>query len=633
MRGNWIFPSTDGGEVQGLNNTGIEQFSDNAIRSLAREICQNSLDAVDTYPVVVEFNTFEMKRTDFPNFDEFELILNKCLDFKKNNKDANDFFTNAIKVFSKDKIQCLRISDFSTTGLDEKNWKVLVEESGESNKDDDKSGSKGIGKHAPFACSSLRTVFYSSMDKYNDCRSKGVARLTSHILKEYEDGYNDISQGTGYFGFRENRTIEHFSELVNLDPGFTRKSTGTDVFITGFSEGISSETLYNIQAEVIDGFLMAIWDGKLEIIVNGVKIDKQSLRDEQLKRNLSKYLNKTTLLNMDMLNAEDLTWSELPVMIGGENVGSLLVAVQIKEEDAKGINKISMVRSSGMKIFDKDGLCPLFRFTGVCLIQGKELNAHLRKLENASHNKWSPQRYQKEISTKLLSDIYDILTTYLKSQASSVQDEEVDIDGAAEYLPDVDQDNGNQRKIKSIGFSTISEIKIKQNTKVISNSHLETKEEGDDLKGLVEEQGSIDEEGEDFEAKIKEGSSHGHNGEKDDTQVGKDGSGDSTLSRQKNVKSKQIRIFTVDNTNKKYKLIFYPTEDSNQGFLEINMVAENDEKSRINILRYEYDGYLRIQGNKIGPFNFVKDEKTSLILDLDVNEYFTMEVKLYAYKG
>ena len=38
MRGNWIFPSTDGGEVQGLNNTGIEQFSDNAIRSLAREI-------------------------------------------------------------------------------------------------------------------------------------------------------------------------------------------------------------------------------------------------------------------------------------------------------------------------------------------------------------------------------------------------------------------------------------------------------------------------------------------------------------------------------------------------------------------------------------------------------------------
>lgn len=195
MRGNWIFPSTDGGEVQGLNNTGIEQFSDNSIRSLAREICQNSLDAVDNYPVVVEFNSFELDKSDFPNSNEFDLILNKCLDFKKNNKDANDFFTNAIKVFNKEKIQCLRISDFSTTGLDEKNWKALVEESGESNKDDDKSGSKGIGKHAPFACSSLRTVFYSSMDKNNNCRSKGVARLTSHILKEYEDGYKDISQG------------------------------------------------------------------------------------------------------------------------------------------------------------------------------------------------------------------------------------------------------------------------------------------------------------------------------------------------------------------------------------------------------------------------------------------------------
>ena len=41
MEGKWIFPSTGGGEKQGLNNTGIEEFKDDPIKSLAREICQN----------------------------------------------------------------------------------------------------------------------------------------------------------------------------------------------------------------------------------------------------------------------------------------------------------------------------------------------------------------------------------------------------------------------------------------------------------------------------------------------------------------------------------------------------------------------------------------------------------------
>ena len=41
----WHFPSTGGGRKAGLNDSGIETFKDKPIRSLAREICQNSLDA------------------------------------------------------------------------------------------------------------------------------------------------------------------------------------------------------------------------------------------------------------------------------------------------------------------------------------------------------------------------------------------------------------------------------------------------------------------------------------------------------------------------------------------------------------------------------------------------------------
>ena len=70
MKGQWIFPSTGGGEKQGFNNTGIEEFMDDPIKSLAKEICQNSLDAAidSNQPVIVEFNTFELERENFPNF-------------------------------------------------------------------------------------------------------------------------------------------------------------------------------------------------------------------------------------------------------------------------------------------------------------------------------------------------------------------------------------------------------------------------------------------------------------------------------------------------------------------------------------------------------------------------------------
>ena len=89
----------------------------------------------------------------------------------------------------------------------------------------------------------------------------------------------------------------------------------------------------------------------------------------------------------------------------------------------------------------------------------------------------------------------------------------------------------------------------------------------------------------------------------------------------------------MDSTNRKYKLIFYPTVDSEQGFIEVNRVAENDDKKPIAILNYKYENDLRVDKNRIGSFKFIKDEKISLILELDVEEYSTMEVKLYAYKG
>ena len=42
---NWNFPANGGGQIRGIAEAGIETFTGKEISSLAREICQNSLDA------------------------------------------------------------------------------------------------------------------------------------------------------------------------------------------------------------------------------------------------------------------------------------------------------------------------------------------------------------------------------------------------------------------------------------------------------------------------------------------------------------------------------------------------------------------------------------------------------------
>lgn len=95
----------------------------------------------------------------------------------------------------------MRISDFNTTGLlgsaEEYNspWTNLTKSSGASDKVGSQGGSFGIGKFAPFACSDLRTVFYSTKDKDGEKASQGVARLTS-----FKKSDEDTAQGIGFYG-------------------------------------------------------------------------------------------------------------------------------------------------------------------------------------------------------------------------------------------------------------------------------------------------------------------------------------------------------------------------------------------------------------------------------------------------
>ena len=263
----WNFPSNNYGQILGIADSGIETFKGTPIKSLAREICQNSLDAAldNNEPTRIEFKAFEIDPRQIPDYTNLEDALKRALDFwsQQQSDKAKTFFKKALEVIHKPAITCLRISDFNTSGLvgsrEEYNspWCNLTKSSGASDKSGSNGGSFGIGKFAPYACSALRTVFYSTIDKDDVCASQGVSRLTSFKNKK-----NEITQGTGFYGNDKNSPMY---KQYSLDPAYSRnaENSGTDIYITAFTGDKGWQ--HQMAASVLDGFLYAIYNGTLVV--------------------------------------------------------------------------------------------------------------------------------------------------------------------------------------------------------------------------------------------------------------------------------------------------------------------------------------------------------------------------------
>jgi len=635
MVAKWCFPSSNGGEKRGLNDSGIETFNDNPIKSLAREICQNSLDAVlKDKTAIVEFNTFSIDTINFPDKEGFRDILEKCFDFSKNNKNPKTpvFFKNAISKMDNKKITMLRISDFNTTGLKGSDWDNLVNSSGSSEKSEGKGGSFGIGKNAPFACSEFRTVFYSTLDLDGNQRSKGVSKLISYKLGENKDGSDNLSQGTGYFGFDTSFNILEMPTMLNLDTNFNRSASGTDIYVSALRTTGEEEFKTSIIAEVLDGFLVAIWQGKLEIRVNGYVINKDSL--SSVIETYTKTLNDNTKMCFDLLSDTNTTWFKLPIKLSGTMpLGEVNFGFKLRYD---GTNKVSMIRSSGMKILDKTNLCPSLRFVGLATIEGDALNNLLRSLENPSHNKWEPQRSaQPSVAKDLLRDMYNGLTEKLNEVASNTFDDQIDIEGAGDYLPDEieeEKDKKSQENIdKQENLNKIINIEVKVIEKPRSVAHLETDEIGDDIESIEDAEGKTTE-GDGYDGFNHEGEKPHGTGDRDFDNVGMLPDDDFGGEQLVTVKAKDMRVFCLNKKEQLYRFIFTPTTSSIKGYISLFKIAEQNDKMPVEII-YVKDSELEFIRNKIGYFKFEDGKPCKVDVKIEGEEYSTMEVKLYAYKS
>ena len=643
----WSFPSNNFGILNGIGEAGIETFKGKPYESLAREICQNSLDArLNTLnPVIVEFAIENVFPNQIPDFLILKKSIKSCLEFwsEENNERAVKFLRKAVEVSEEKKIPVLRISDYNTTGLigSDKDyntpWQNLVKASGVSDKGSNCGGSFGIGKYAPFACSDLRTVFYSTIDQNGLKASQGIARLVSFRRQDSDD----ITTGIGYYGNIERNSA--FKTCDSVIPNYKRTKVGTDVFIVGFDNSSNWEN--KIISSVLNDFLVAINLGLLIVKIGKITISKENLGNvvEQYKdQALMAYNYYQALTSPEAIKFETKF----------KDLGTIELYILIKSDMHR---RVMMCRSNGMKVFDQKNFPSVIQFAGLCILKDEKVNAFFREMENPQHNEWEPERHS---NPKKAKEYKIALFRYIKDEildkGRKTTLENMDAEGVGEYLPDdITTQNGSDKTesisnaIKNIDIS-VSELKTGQKgfefTKSGNNSQVEDAEGyPEDAYGDSGSKDYGDEETNESDADTgyggNEGEGAGKNGEGSNVYNAsgdaKDGSILSNVRQSCEIKTMSVRLFIVDRQKNRYRLIFTPEKSSSEGYLKIKLSGEQSEIEAVNIsnaLRRDNSEHLETTKNTIKLNNIVANQKMAIEFDVDFKEQSSMEVSLYGYK-
>ena len=433
----WYFPPTNGGREDGYNDPGIAHFTGSPLSSLARETIQNSLDARrdDTQPVEVVFELASLP-SDSIGGQELTAALLSCIEQADADGDPSvrDALAAARAALEK-RVRCLRVSDRNTTGLFGKNWHALIKMQGLSQKPgiEGAGGSHGIGKYAPFAVSSLRTVFYWTCydeDTVPVEKFQGKAVLMSHQHEQ------EKTQGTGFYGVKQNcEEMTHgIPEDFRLLDATGEPIRGTSLLVTGFGEGANWQQ--RVASSVIENFFHAIASGSLKVIVEPEEsdnilfaIDESSL-GEWFERLEDSAANDVIDEDGSALKRSRAFWSISdgiiePVEKQDQDLGHCRLWIRVGDNLP---SRVALVRRTGMLITDQQtGLqrFPLYRpFAAMCVFEDPAGNELLRRMENPQHNRFEPDRLpeaERERGRRALKRITDWIRSEIYKKAGPAE--------------------------------------------------------------------------------------------------------------------------------------------------------------------------------------------------------------------
>ena len=601
----WDFPLLGTGKEQGYTNSGIEPFrGKELLENLAREICQNSLDARNPSVHDAVKVKFELKYIDKSKHVMLADYIECISDCKTNwgtrmDDRLKEFIDGADKILSKEQIPIMIASDYNTTGLTGVNasedepsvWRALAHSDGTSVKDkEDSAGSYGIGKNAPFACTGLSMVFYNTYAVDEGRAFQGTSRLAS-LKRNGKKTY-----GTGHYLYLENddswRPINN-DDKCSMYNEFSRDSYGTDIIIVGFIE--QDAWIQRMVHAVVSNFFLAICEGKLVVDIQGIIIDAMSLpaiidkyKDEKLVESKVIYEWYKALVSPD----------------GGESLkASILepddVELYLKtDNDNKYHNYAAYFRSSGMRIWTPK--IPHYqRFSAVVVIRGDELSTLLRKAEPVRHNRWdhtlindkADKKKAKESLDKLKKWFNEELNKKYQTIGAKSQDS-----GEGDYLPDdVDFSENNQQ-----GNDL---LRVRQK---ISKSYTRTKSPGYTQAGSKPEKGDN-----------KKGNVYGikkRKKKKNKNIVAGPGDRKGSAPSNSGAPLSTVNIiaqksYLLQEELGLYRIVLKTAESHQKVHLSFYAIGEDNNEDPLIMQGFECDGkFKQVNGKSIGPFSFEKDQ-------------------------
>jgi hypothetical protein len=405
---------------EGFNNAGILTFNSHAINSFVRELFQNSNDAKpdDENKIKIKIEYKHISKNEIPEFDNYMSILNAV---KLAHPNQTKFFIKASEVLKNESIPFLVYSDYRTKGLIGKeddsysSFVACVLSEGISAKENKTAGgSYGIGKNAIYGVSSLRTVFYSSMDLEENVIFQGVAKLASYK----KNGKNH--EGRIYLGNGDDRLS--IREAKDIPKVFKRQGSGLTQFVMGVE--LDSSWYNDFAKAILRNYWMLLLEDKLEIelIHNGTLLieinsrNSASLIESLFKNDIEEY-NLTPYGNPYLFL--DAFVNGIKVELDIPLIGKC--SFHYKESDV-GENNIAYIRN-GMVIISKiEKRLVGASITGVFKCDTDFGNEILRKMEPPKHDSFEPQMLEdnhenlnRKDGEKILSQIKSKIREVIKS--------------------------------------------------------------------------------------------------------------------------------------------------------------------------------------------------------------------------
>lgn len=444
----WTFAELSASHFHnGPQDAMIEAFKGSPYAALIREACQNSCDALthseSRVKLFLSFGT--LNRFEFPELFNLRIHVQGCLTLYPNDQNATKVFKPMLDILSRNSIPYLKVSDYNTTGMSfykdlegkpRGSFYAFVRSGGHSEKTSTTAGgSFGFGKAAYFQISGLRSILVSTQNIAGQNFFEGISSICTHqIGTSYFDGHGFYDSTNG---------IEPNTNVEDIPHIFRRTQPGTDFYILG-----TDQSTYlakdDMAKAVLRYFWAAILDGSLEVGIEDLLISKETfsevlnkffpeesddaIRNHFYKLNPRPYADAYRLAG----TAENfqLIEEETPLL------GHVKLYVNINPTSNR--DKIIYMRKNKM-VIQTEMLRTHYGAYCVFVCESNKGNELLRKLENASHDKWSKSNYTvNNIPCNEGKEALKEIDNFVQASLRSIFDREtngaIEVEGLSEYL-------------------------------------------------------------------------------------------------------------------------------------------------------------------------------------------------------